>query len=93
MIQRLRRVGVGQMAQVLGALYFFLGLIFAVVFWLIASVVPQEAMGEDAALFGTGFLMAMPLLYGLIGVVFGALIAWLYNTVAGWTGGLEFDFE
>ena len=45
-------------------------------------------------LFGGGaFLIALPILYGVIGVVAGALIAWLYNVVAGFTGGLELELE
>ena len=35
----------------------------------------------------------MPLLYGILGVVFGALIAWFYNLVAGWTGGIEMELD
>jgi len=93
MIQRLKSIGVGQMAKLLGVLYFMLGIIFAVIFGLIGSMVPTTEMGNDAMMFGKGFLVMMPFLYGIIGFVFGALIAWLYNLVAGWTGGLDFEFE
>lgn len=93
MIQRLKSIGVGQMAKLLGALYFMLGIIFALIFWLVGSMMPTVAMGEEATMFGKGFLLMMPFLYGLFGLVFGALTAWLYNIVAGWTGGLDFEFE
>ena len=93
MIQRVRRLGVGQMAKTLGALYFLLGIVAGLIFWAAGSMVPVTARGEDATLFGTGFIVAMPLLYGALGVVFGALIAWLYNLVAGWTGGIEMELD
>jgi hypothetical protein len=93
MTQRIRRLGVAQMAKVLGALYFLLGIVAALIFWGVGSMVPISERGEGTALFGTGFVIAMPFLYALLGVVFGALIAWLYNLVAGWTGGIELELE
>jgi Ca2+/Na+ antiporter len=93
MIQRIRRLGVGQMAKVLGALYFLLGIVAALIFWIAGSMIPATASGRDTTLFGTGFILAMPLLYAVMGVVFGALIAWFYNLVAEWTGGIELELE
>lgn len=93
MIQRIRRLGVGQMAKVLGTLHFLLGIVAALIFWIGSSMIPATANGYETALFGTGFILAMPFLYAVTGVVFGALIAWLYNLVAGWTGGIELELE
>jgi hypothetical protein len=92
MIQRVTRVGVGQMAKVLGVLYFLLGILMSAIFAVVGSMIPATEM-EGAAMFGTGMLIALPLLYGVAGLVFGALIGWLYNLVAGWTGGFELEFE
>ena len=92
MIQRIRRLGIGQMAKVMGALYFLIGIIFAAVMALFGSMMPGA--GDDStALLGGAFLIALPVLYGLFGVVAGALIAWLYNVVAGFTGGIEMEFD
>ena len=93
MNQRVRRLGVAQLAKVLAALYFLLGTVFAALFALIGSVVPLSEWGGDATPFGMGFLVVMPFLYAIAGFVFGALIAWLYNFVADWTGGVELGLE
>jgi hypothetical protein len=93
MIQRIRRLGVGQMAKVLGALYFLLGIVAALIFWVASSMMPVAERGDDAAMFGTGLILAMPFMYAALGVVFGALIAWFYNLVAGWTGGIELELD
>lgn len=93
MVHRVRRVGVEQMAKMLGALYLLLGIVFAAIFAVIGAMVPMAGAGEDATMFGPGFLIAMPFLYGLLGLVFGALVAWLYNIVAGWTGGIELELS
>lgn len=93
MIQRIRRLGVAQMAKVMGTLYFLLGILFAAIMALFGSMF-RGTGEEDAILFGGGaFLIALPVLYGIIGFLAGALIAWLYNLVAGFTGGLELELE
>lgn len=44
---------------------------------------------------GVGMIIAMvifvPILYGAMGFIFGALGALVYNLVAGWTGGIEME--
>lgn len=93
MMQRVRRLGIGQMARTMGALYFLLGILFAAIFALFGSMLGGTDMGGETALFGGTFLIVMPILYGVAGLVFGALIAALYNVVAGWTGGIELDLD
>ncbi len=93
MTHRIRTLGVAQMAKVLGALYFLLGVVFALIFGVVGSMVPSAETGADVAMFGTGFIIAMPFLYAILGFVFGALIAWLYNVVAGFTGGIEIELD
>jgi len=59
------------------------------------------SMGQTAAPgarlfgFGMGFgaIIFFPLIYGLIGGVFAAISAALYNLVAGWVGGLDVDIS
>ena len=92
MIQRIRRLGIGQMAKVMGVLYFLIGIIFAAIMGLFGSMMPSA--GEDSvAIFGGVMLIALPILYGFFGFLAGALIAWLYNIVAGFTGGLELELD
>ncbi len=94
MIQRIRRLDVGQTAKVLGVLYLLLGIVFAVIFGLFGMMVPASMRTEPGmAMFGASFVIFMPIMYGVLGVVFGALVAALYNLVAGWTGGLQLEFE
>ncbi len=92
MIQRIRRLGIAQMAKVMGALYFLIGILIAALMALFGSMMPN-AGEEGTALFGGAFLVAMPVLYGLFGLLAGALIAWLYNIVAGFTGGVEMELD
>ena len=87
MVQRLSRFSVGQTAKVLGLLYGLMGLI-ALPFLLI---IPMASPGEDAP--GVGFVLAIPILYGILGFVFTAIGCALYNWVARKVGGVEVTLD
>ena len=84
-----------------GAVYGLISLIF-IPFFLIALVagmlVPNhdsggqfgQAIGAGVGLF---FCIVAPFFYALFGFLFGALAALIYNLVAKWTGGIEFEVE
>ncbi len=98
----LKRIGVGSAAKVTGAVYAALGLIFGAIFACIAMVgigaasalsAGNEASPFLGAFFGVGAIVILPIMYGVIGVIGGAIGAWVYNLVAGMTGGLEIDLQ
>jgi len=86
MTQRIRRFGVGQTAKVLGVLYALMGVVLVPIFLIAAMFAP------NAAGFGFGIAIAMPIVYGVAGFVFTAIGCLIYNLVAGWVGGIEIDF-
>ena len=98
---RLNRVGIGSAAKISGAMYGAMGLIFGGIFALFALVGAGFAgmaaeQGEEVpafvgALFGVGAIVVFPLLYGLMGLVTGAIGAALYNFIARMVGGLELE--
>jgi uncharacterized membrane protein len=94
MMHRIQRVGVWQLAKVMGVLYFLMGIVFVGLISLFSRAMPGTA-GTAFPGFGfasgIGMLFFMPLLYAFFGVVFGALTAALYNVVAGMMGGVEID--
>jgi hypothetical protein len=74
--------------------YALLGLIiglFFSLFGLLRAVIPGTGAMAGGMLFGTFAVIAFPVLYGLIGGVFGALGAAIYNLAAGWVGGLSIE--
>ncbi len=75
---------------VLAALYGILSLIFAPLF-LLAALVASKQGGTAPAIFGVGFAVMMPLLYAAAGFLVGLIAAALYNLIAKWTGGFEFE--
>jgi hypothetical protein len=89
----LKRVGPFSCAKVSAVLYGLIGLIVGALFSLIAVV--GSAVGDSSMgfLFGAGAIILLPLFYGALGFVSGALMAWLYNVIVGWIGGIEIEFE
>ena len=101
---RVKRIGIGSAAKLSGAMYGAAGLIFGLIFGLAALLGMGLAsqMSTDSgeappaflgALFGVGAIILFPLLYGVMGLVIGAVSAALYNLFARMVGGLEVDLE
>jgi hypothetical protein len=91
----LKSVGVMSVAKILGLLYGCMGLLFVplfLLFGLMGSLVGQEKT-PFAGILGVVFAVLMPVLYGGMGFVTGAISALLYNVLAKWMGGFELQLE
>lgn len=92
---RLRHIGVLSAAKVSALLYGAISLLIVPLFLLFAGImtlVPHEQNQPPAAFF-VGFALLAPFIYAGMGFVLGALMAFVYNLIAGWVGGLEMQFE
>jgi len=99
---KLRRIAPLQAGKMLGVFYAAFSLLFVpfMLFFVMLGSVAAKAQGQ-AALPGMGIflgfgaigLLFVPVIYGAMGFVFGALAALLYNLLAGWLGGLDLTFE
>ena len=87
MPQQIRRFGVGQTAKVVAVLYALMGVVF-LPFFLLASAFSPKQTG-----FGTGFALALPIIYGVCGFIFTAVGCAIYNFVAGLVGGIEVELD
>lgn len=97
----IRRFGVWSVAKLYGALLAAMGLLFGAIVAL-ASLVggasgafgdAQANAGPLAMMFGVGAIVFLPIFYGVMGVVMGAISAGLYNVFAGFIGGIEVETE
>ena len=101
----IRRFGVISVAKIYGLLLFIVGLIIGVIYGLIfilfgAAMTAIAPGGRDAAaggistvVIGIIMMIAIPVMYGLLGFISGAIGALIYNAVAGIIGGIKFDLE
>jgi hypothetical protein len=86
MIRRVTRISPWQAGKFFAVLYFLIGIIFAVVFALIAQFTPADQAG-----FGLGFAVAFPFMYAIGALIFVPIACWIFNLVAKLVGGLEFE--
>jgi hypothetical protein len=90
-----KSVGVLSVAKMMGLIYACFGLIFAPIVLLIgaAGSFAGQSHVPLAGLFSVVGAMALPLIYGTLGFISGAIGALLYNLCAKWMGGLELELE
>ena len=52
-------------------------------------------MGMRGGFGALGFLavIILPVVYGILGFVMGAITAFVYNLISGWVGGVEMEFK
>jgi hypothetical protein len=99
MIRTLKSIEPLQLGKMLGAIYGLLSLFFLPFFFIfavMASVAPKSG-GDPSTivilLIGLAFAVFFPLMYAVMGFVLGVVGGWVYNLVAKWLGGLEFEIE
>lgn len=98
----IRRFGIWSVAKLYGALLAAMGLLIGAIVALASMIggasggfgadAPASA-GPLAMMFGVGAIIFLPVFYGVLGVVMGAIMAGLYNLVAGLIGGIEMETE
>jgi len=92
----LKSVGVFSVAKIMGALYAAIGFIggcFVALFSVVGAGLAGGQEGVFAMVFGVGAVFILPVFYGVLGFVAGALGSVLYNFVAGVAGGIELNLE
>jgi hypothetical protein len=86
MIRRVTRIAPWQAGKFFAVLYFIFGLIFAIPFMFFAQFAPDGQAG-----FGVGFALAFPFLYAIGALIFVPLACLIFNLVAKFVGGLDFE--
>ena len=95
----IRKVGIGSVVKIAGVLYALLGLVAGFFIALFAMLgLGLAAANNDAPawfgpFFGVGAIIVLPIFYGVMGAIGGAIMGALYNVVAGITGGLEVEVQ
>lgn len=91
----LKSVGVMSVAKMMGILYGCMGLIFTPFFiaFSLLGFLAGQVNNPFSGFFGFVFAILLPVLYGAMGFITGAIGALLYNLIAKWAGGFELEFE
>jgi hypothetical protein len=94
----IKRIGVWSLARIYGVIMATIGLIIGLFFGLFSVVGAGLAQDADTPqwmmpIFGLGAIIVLPLFYGVMGVISGAIGAAIYNVFAGIVGGVTVDVE
>jgi hypothetical protein len=98
----IKRIGVLKAATVQACVMGLFGLLFGLCFLLFGTLFGSmmgsmsNSAGAGAGLGmigGIGMMIFLPIMYGVMGFVAGAIGAAVYNLVAGWVGGIELEVE
>jgi hypothetical protein len=79
------RIAPWQAAKFFAVLYFIFGVLFAIPLAFLAPDVPGQPS------FGVGFALALPFVYAIGALIFVPLGCLIFNLVAKFVGGLEFE--
>ena len=97
---KLKRIAPVQAGKMIGALYALMSLLFVpfFLFFMTVGSLAARQSGNTAAAplmfgMGIGFVVFVPVIYGVLGFVFGALGALIYNLLAKPLGGFALEFE
>ncbi len=92
MKKEITRLDVGSVAMMYGAILGTFGLVIGIFIALFGSLFGSLIDSEQSGMFvGGGVFMALllPIMYGVLGLIAGALMAVVYNFLAGRIGGVK----
>lgn len=100
---QIKRMGVFSCAKIYSITLAAFGVIIGVIYGLIFMVVGGAMMagggrgsggaGASSLVIGLVMMVAIPIFYGVLGFIAGALGGLIYNVAAGFVGGLELELE
>ncbi|MGB7209247.1 MAG: hypothetical protein WBD27_11350 [Pyrinomonadaceae bacterium] len=101
---KIRKLGILSVAKIYSVMMLVLSLLISIPYGLIIIVYAlfgAGMMGGDAAfavggggvVLGIGIMIGLPILYGVMGFIFGAIMALIYNVFSGIVGGVEMEVE
>jgi|SRR5579872_192396 len=91
-MRTIKSVGVFSVAKISGLVYAGLALILMPFFLLIGFV--GTMTGRNSGISGIVSIVIailLPVIYGLVGFIFGAIGGFFYNVCAKWVGGIEVE--
>ena len=98
----IRHIDVLSVAKIAAVVYAGLGLLAGLVFACITVLgfgIGAAAQHDTAVpafvslLFGVGAIVALPILYAVMGFIVAAVSTWLFNVAAGVAGGVKIEVE
>ena len=99
-VKKLGVLSIAKIQAVVGAIVgLLIGILYFIIFAVFGAVIMGLAGKQGAAaggitiVYGIAALIGFPIFYGILGFVGGAIVSLIYNLVAKYIGGIEFEVE
>ena len=90
----LKKIGILSVAKVQAILMIVVGLVLGIFYAIVAASIDKtQYTSEPIVMLGWWSILIMPVFYGILGFILGAIGAWLYNIVAKKVGGIEIELS
>jgi hypothetical protein len=100
---QIKRVGVMSYAKITAvtcaAFGLIIGILYALIFMIFGAAMlagsgrNSTGAGMGSIFVGLIFIIAFPIFYAVLGFIFGAIGALVYNVASGFVGGIELELE
>lgn len=101
---RINKLGVLSVAKIYAVMMLVISLLISIPYGLFIIIFSLSgagsiggqgglALGGGGIIFGLLVMIGIPIMYSLMGFIFGALGALIYNVFAGFVGGIEIEVE
>ncbi len=87
-MKTIKKFDIVSIGKTFGILYAILGLILGAGFSIGALIMGQKIPG---AFFGVAAVIVIPIIYGLMGFIAGAMAGFLYNISSKYSGGIKIE--
>ena len=85
----IKHVGVLSVAKIEGLIGVVLGFILGIIFAALGAVTSLIPGMTAVGVLGAASIVVLPIIYGIMMFIAGAVGAFLYNLFAGWVGGID----
>lgn len=92
-MKTIKKVSSKSVARLFGLMYALMGFIFGIVTSAVSLIASSSEDGFVGLMFGVGAIIALPILYGVMGWIMGYIMGWLYNFTAKRVGGIQIEIE
>ena len=89
-MREIKKIDVWSLAKIEAIIGVILGLIIGILTFILPPLPGQEQTLKSLGVYA---IFLAPIIYAIIGFVSGVVIAFLYNIVAKWVGGIKIKLE
>ncbi|MEJ5264428.1 MAG: hypothetical protein WHT29_03840 [Bacteroidales bacterium] len=96
----IKKIEALSLAKIIALVWIFLGFILGTgvgllsfIFGNIVGSIAIATLPWQSAWLGIAGFIVMPILMGILGFLIGLLVAWFYNLLAWWVGGIRVELE